>query len=316
MNLSEPIIFERRCDASGGIALTADKWVGANDEDNVLQLYTSLGGAPLEETFVNLDDFLQVTGPDDMEVDIESATRIGDIIWWIGSHSQSRTGKTRLNRHRLFATTVETNGGSPTVVPLGTPCTTLRDVIIEDARLAPFNLGDAALRPPKEPGFNIESLCAHPNGSSLWVGLRAPIPAMGALLLPLEDLDTLLGDGTPTLGTHELVDLRGLGFRDMIWMNGRYLILAGDFRDRADPLSRASMLFLWDGPGSQPAPLQLDFGTINPEALIQFSDGRILIVSDDGTMPCQNGLQCKDENTPTESRRFRALWLTGLNPLT
>jgi hypothetical protein len=318
MKLSSPIIFQRRCDASAGIALSTDSWVGANDEDNALQLYSTNGGTPLSDTFLDLNEFLKISGePDKLEADLESGTRIGDVIWWIGSHSQSRKGKDRPNRHRLFATRIDSAGATISLQPHGVPCTSLREVMITDSRLKKFALENGVPLPPKEPGgFNIEAICADPTGQRLWVGMRNPIPKDGALLVPVEDLSLLLKEGKPVLGDPVQLDLGGLGFRDMICVDHHYLVLAGDFRDRADPKAVASQLFRWGGPGEKAIPIEVAFGTLNPEALILFPDRRVLVISDDGTQPCEGGLICKDPATPAEKRVFRGVWLTGFWPFT
>ena len=310
MKLSAPIAFARRCDASGGIAVGAEQWVGANDEDNILRLYSTAGGAPEDDRLLVLDEFLEIEGePDQREADLESATAFGDLVFWIGSHSQSRKGRDRLNRHRIFATKTVLAGGVATRIEgYGKPCKTLRSALVKEPRLKKYSLEEAILLPPKDPGgFNIESLCADLACQRLWLGLRNPIPTGGALLVPLENPRKLVEDASaPLFADPLLLDLGGLGFRDMIMTAEGYLILAGDFRDRNTAGAQPSALFTWSGPGGTLRRLDLDFGDLNPEALIAFPGGRVLLVSDDGAR-LTGGQKCKD--VAEEQRSFRAVWL-------
>ncbi len=310
MKLSAPIEFARRCDASGGIAVSADQWVGANDEDNVLRLYSTAGGAPVNDRLIDLDQFLEIAGePDQREADLESATTFGDLVFWIGSHSQSRKGRGRLNRHRLFATKTGGAGGVATRIEgYGKPCKTLRSALVKEPRLKNYALEDAILLPPKDSGgFNIESLCADLACQRLWLGLRNPIPTAGALLVPLENPRKVVEDAAPPLlGDPLLLDLGGLGFRDMVVIGEDYLILAGDFRDRNAEGAQPSALFAWPGPGGALRRLNVEFGDLNPEALIAFPGEKVLIVSDDGAR-LTGRQKCKD--VAEEERSFRAVWL-------
>ena len=312
MKLSDPIFFERRCDASGGIAISADRWVGANDEENILRLYCVDGGPPENDALLDLDDFLELTGEiGKREADLESATALGELIFWIGSHSQSRNGKDRPDRHRLIATKLTAAAdGSSVLETFGQPCKSLREKLVADPRLAKFNLATAATLPPKAPGgFNIESLCAERGGNRLWIGFRNPISPAGALLVPLENPRLVVESGAaPVFGEAVVLDLGGLGVRDMLIAGEGYLILAGDFPDRNDAGAKPSALFSWSGPGTKPRGLAVDFGDLNPEALIVFPDQRVLIVSDDGARENAAGKTCKELENEDE-RTFRAAWL-------
>jgi hypothetical protein len=308
--LSEMLLFKGRCDVSGGIALPGAQWVGADDEENTLRLYSTTGGAPADDAFLKLDDFLEIEGPDDeREADLESATTLGDLTFWIGSHSQSKKAHLRRNRHRLFATRVVASGGAAKIETLGKPCKTLRDALIADPQFKPFALDVAATIAPKKPGgFNLESICAEKGGARLWLGFRNPIPAAGALLVPLKNpREVVESEAAPAFDAPLPLDLGGLGFRDMMVFGDGYLILAGDFMDRNDAGAKPSQLYVWTGPGGTPERIVLDFGDFNPEALIAFPDGKVLVVSDDGARPNTSGVKCKD--LPAGEGSFRAAWI-------
>ena len=87
------------CDASAAAPLSAETFVVANDEDNVLRVYRF--GEPNVVQAFSLDQFLK-PDPDEPEADIEGATRIDDQIYWVTSHGQNKNGKDRPSRHRLF----------------------------------------------------------------------------------------------------------------------------------------------------------------------------------------------------------------------
>jgi hypothetical protein len=312
MTLGEKVEFRGRCDASGGIAVDETSWIGGNDEENSLLLYATGGGGAADPPILPLSDFLGIpTVGDDLEADLESATAVGDVVYWLASHSQSKKGKPRPYRHRLFATRIRHEAGSPQLERVGTPCTTLRDTLVADPRFAPFALAAAATLPPKAPGgFNLEAICATPDGATLWIGFRNPIPDGKALLVGVLNPTGITAGVAPVLSDPTLVDLQGLGFRDMVWTGSEYLVLAGDFLDRADPGARPSQLFRWGGPGSAAESLGIDFGDLNPEALVRFSSGRTLVVSDDGTRKCDGDIECKDVKDWSK-KGFRAVWLAA-----
>ena len=56
------------------------------------------------------------------------------------------------------------------------------------------------------------------------------------------------------------------------------------------------------------ADLKIDFGDLNPEALVVFEDGRLLILSDDGARKVGD-LTNKDLEECKQS--FRSVWVQG-----
>src|SRR5262245_6804155 len=96
--------FAGVCDASAGAALPDDRFVAADDETNHIRVYSlSRGGPPLLD--LSLNSFLQVERKEP-EADIEGAARVGDVIYWIGSHARNQNGKVRPSRQRFFGTRV------------------------------------------------------------------------------------------------------------------------------------------------------------------------------------------------------------------
>ncbi len=158
------------CDASAVVPLGSEHFVVADDEDNILRVYSRThGGLPLH-TF-DLSSFLRVD-PKSPEVDLEGTAPMGDRVYWISSHARNKDGKERVSRRRLFATTLSEVNGTFTIQPVGRPYLSLLTDLLQDPRLKPFNLATAARRAPKSKNaLNIEGLCATPEGDLL-IGFR------------------------------------------------------------------------------------------------------------------------------------------------
>src|SRR5512140_2721656 len=92
------------CDASGAVVVNSNRFVVANDEDNVLRVYDSrVSGPPVQQFDMNA--FLELE-PGSPEADLEAGARVGDRAYWIGSHGRNQDGKRRWNRCRFFATDI------------------------------------------------------------------------------------------------------------------------------------------------------------------------------------------------------------------
>ena len=85
------------CDASAAVLLDNSMVLVADDEDNILRLYSIEKTGPPIKSFP-LDKFLGVTNSSHPETDIEACTRIGNLIYWITSHGRSKKGKWRNSR--------------------------------------------------------------------------------------------------------------------------------------------------------------------------------------------------------------------------
>ena len=110
------------------------------------------------------------------------------------------------------------------------------------------------------------------------------------------------------LGGPVTLKLGGLGVRDMVAWNDGFLIIAGDFGDRFEQGAKPSRVFLWK-PGTDPQDIGVDFGDLNPEAIVVMGQGdkaRILILSDDGKRPMA-------PDHPDNS--FRGVWLQANAPI-
>ena len=335
--------YRQASDASAAVAVDNDTFVVADDENNILRIYKTNGSnSPIYS--YDLTEFLNID-PDHPEADIEGATKVGSWIYWITSHGRNKEGKLRPNRYRFFATDILIENGRIIIRPVGKACTKLVDYLISDKNTRYLGLDkvsrlheelskkDREKLAPKEKGLNIESLCASPDGKTLYIGFRNPqikndnTGKACALVVPMTNADSIVKQGDmPLFGKPILWDFDGLGIRSMEYssFHKAYFIIAGE----ADTGDRFA-LFRWSGVLAQkPALVQdLSLNDFTPEALVSFAGSeRLLVFSDDGTIPVKiSGPQeCIDEKEYDEAtgtcenkylldpdrKTFRAVWLT------
>ncbi|MCP3138155.1 DUF3616 domain-containing protein [Pyxidicoccus xibeiensis] len=297
-----PVVFEGMCDASGAVALGGELFVVGDDEDNILRVYDARrGGVPVQRVDLSPDLELPIKKKPP-EADIEAATGLGSMSFWLTSHGRNSSGKKQPSRLRFFATQ-ETEGGPKLV---GRPYSHLLDDLLADSRLARFGLAEAEALAPKSPGgLNIEGMTATADESAILIGFRSPVPEGRALVVPVLNPKELV-DGTTRarLGEPRLLDLGGLGIRSLSWWRGRYLIISGGTASEA-----TSRLFTWRGGDDAPVPVpDIDLTGLNPEAFFTPEQvDEILLLSDDGTVPL-DGVECKKLKDPTR-KRFRGVWV-------
>lgn len=302
------LIFRGMCDASGAVALSENVFVIADDEDNVLRAYdTQAPGAPL--WMVDVSPALGLQGKPAKpgkapkgapEIDIEAATRVGDVALWLSSHGRSSSGKAKPERLRLFGTSLPAQGSELQVV--GAYDKLLED-LFADSRLARFGLREASELAPKEKGgLNLEGMTRRREGG-VWIGFRNPIPDGKALLVPLLNPETVLKGSPAQFGDPRLLDLGGRGIRALSLQSDRYLVVGGAFDS-----TPGSQLYTWDGV-NEPQPSAADVSGLNPEGFVTPSgSSKTLVVSDDGA-ELINGTECKRLTEPSQ-KRFRARFIT------
>ncbi|QBQ35367.1 DUF3616 domain-containing protein [Pseudoduganella plicata] len=307
----QPYIHYGICDASAALALDERRFVVADDERSVLNIFR-FDGADAADS-VNLDAFLG-TGKDD-EADLEGCALSGDTIYWIGSHGADGDGMPAPLRRVLFATRLEEGArpGERTLRQFGRPYRRLlEDFDASPAREGYDLLGAALMDPKKEGGLSIEGLAETPRGALL-IGLRNPVPADGALVLTLENPADVVQGGAARFGPCFTLDLGGLGIRSIERHGEGYYIVAGPFdkdksrdKDKADRNSRFA-LFRWSGIQND-RPERVAFpllAGLTPEALFFDPAGTLHILSDDGrNQPGGNG-KCK--NRAAADRQFRRI---------
>jgi hypothetical protein len=305
--------YRGMCDASAAVAIDAERFVVANDEDNVLRVYHR--DRPTEPlTAVDVSTHLDVD-PSEPESDVEGACLLDGRIYWITSHGRNKKDKLRESRHRLFCTDIRGTGDQTTVIGVGKVYQGLLATLIADQRYAKYSLAAAAeLAPKKEGALNIEGLAATPGGQLL-VGFRNPQPRGKALIARIDNPKEIIDDGADAkLGDPIELDLsdagRPLGIRSIEFdlVAKRYWIVGGEF-EGGDRFK----LFEWSSQtgGKAVAVRTVDFGLLafNPEAIFIYpgTPSRIQIFSDDGTRKA-GGKECKKLEDSSE-QSFRSAFL-------
>ena len=276
---ADPVEYTGMSDASAGVALSEHLFVAANDEDNTLRVYKRDEGGPPLFCF-DLNPFLK-PDPDKPEADLEGACQQGDRVYWITSHGRNKNGKKRPSRQRFFATKFKVEGDSVEIETVGTPYSHLLEDLLAEPLLQRFNLEEASKLAPKELGaLNIEGLCPTPEGHLL-LGFRNPIPGGKALVVPLKNPDRVVESSKPEFGEPVLLELGGLGIRELSQHEGTYLIVAGPY-----DVGGTMRLYRWAGPGAEPQELKTEpFGDLVPEGVIVYPDSglkKVQLLSDDG----------------------------------
>lgn len=288
--------YHGSCDASAAIALDNDRFVVANDENNVLAVYRR--GVEEPEGTLPLSAFLAARPGE--EADIEGAAAIGDRIYWISSHGRNSKGTRQPARLRFFSTRMGT-GQPPMLAAADHPYTELLRDLTEAATLQGLDLASAArLAAEANGGLNIEGLAATPDGVLL-IGFRNPLRAGQALIVPLENPGQVVAGERARFGAPIELDLRGRGIRSFQRVGSEYLVVAGPTGDDG-----AFSLYRWSGNrGDAATDTGIDLGTLRPEALFVVPDaGLVQLLSDDGGVRV-DGRECK--SLPMAQQRFRSL---------
>jgi Protein of unknown function (DUF3616) len=317
------------CDASAAVALGNGRFVVADDECDVLRVYRR--GVEKEVGHLDLAAYLRngkaganpggrcggEPGGNKHEADIEGAARIGERIYWIGSHARKgKSGKVDPHRHRLFATDIVGSAGARTVrAAAGAPHESLLAELVADPRFAVLAAAAAApIGPEVDGGFNIEGLAATVDGGLL-IGFRNPVPDRRALVVPLRNPAAVLeSNARPVFGDLIRLDLGGRGIRSLERVGDALLIAAGPFNDaKQSPIRPAFALYRWNGSAAEAPQFvrALDDGTFRPEALFVDADANeLVLLSDDGDEKVGVAPECKDKSMPAARKSFRARVLT------
>ena len=212
---------------SGAVAVDATHFIVADDEDNLLGVFDSAQEQVLKLRLALAELFAgEIADGKGLEIDLEGAATIGDIYFWIGSHSTNKDGERRPSRHRLFALQIQRNAaGEFSGQGYGQIYRTLIDDLILDRRFKPYRLDKAVSLAPKAlGGLSIEGLAATPE-QSLLIGFRNPLAggtekngklqnAKGLIVPLLNPLDLLPGQAEQ-FGEPIEMDVDGYGIRDI-----------------------------------------------------------------------------------------------------
>jgi hypothetical protein len=276
------------CDGSAIAGNGGAHFWSASDEDNRIRLYRRGTAAPVRE--FDLTAFLEPERNkrgQPKEVDIEAVARIGNRLYWTGSHGRDSGGDREASRHRLFATDVR---GGFALQPAGRPFAGLVEALMEEDSVVGRALRGAEPREPEKGGISIEGLAAGEKGSLL-IGFRSPLVNGRALVVRLMNpAGVVAGGAKPKFGAPALLDLEGLGVRALENGGG-----AGGVWILAGPSGRGKRfrLFRWrEGDATAAAvEAELPLGEGSPEGLLWDARGGRLWVSldagDQGDPPCK-----------------------------
>lgn len=298
-------------DGSTALAVTSDFMFIGDDENQVLRLYRRHeSGLPISQ--FNMTSFLQlpdVEAGQVREVDIEASTRVGNRLFWMGSHSHANIGEQRTNRTRLWATDLSGVGAASALAYVGRYDNLKVDMIDWDTRNVHgkgsnyFGLeaSDAEGVLPKAPdgsGFAIEGLAMMPGSTNgAFVAFRAPIVSATnrtyAFIVPVLNLATLAISngprGSATFGPPIELDLYGRGIRSLEGNTNGYLIVAGPAGAQSGEYPCDFKLYTWTGnPVDQPQQRAADCSGLNLEGIVELPPGpwtpssQIQLLSDNG----------------------------------
>lgn len=292
--------YRGTCDASAGFYAGQDRFVVADDENNIVRVYKLGQYDQPEALLTNIADLLNSNGST-KEADLEASAVIGQQVYWIGSHGRNKNGKLRPDRQVFFATDLEIETDEIILSFSAEPYRRLLEDLISSETGRQYDLADIAQLDknsnkklaPKADGINIEGMTAGPD-NSLFIGLRNPLFAGKALVVQLLNPDQVAAGKQPCrFGQSALLDLNGRGIRAMEYYpdNKQYYIIAGE-----KSAENRFSLYSWSG-NSDIKPrelLKLDSSEkFNPEALF-FKDGYIYLLSDDGAInvPVNSAADC------------------------
>lgn len=299
-------------DGSTAITVDADFMFIGDDENQTIRLYRRHeSGLPVSQS--DMTSFLQlpdVEAGQVREVDIEASTRMGNRLFWMGSHSHANIGEARTNRTRIWATDLSGTGAASAVAYVGRYDNLKVDLINWDKSNAHgkgsnyFGLeaSDAEGVQPKAPdgsGLAIEGLAMMPGSTNgAYVAFRAPIVSATnrthALIVPVLNFATLASSGGPPgstiFGAPIELDLYGRGIRSLEGNTNGYLIVAGPAGSQSSNYPQDFRLYTWTGnPADQPQQRAADLAGLNPEGIAELPPGpwtnntQFQILSDNGT---------------------------------
>lgn len=323
-------------DASGAAAVGDTLMFVNTNEDEVLRLYSRYPGSACRAAIysLNVRTSLAPTGSDltaDLEACVKLVDASGTRIYWLGSHGNSTGGNLRPNRNRLFATQVLGDGtGSPpyTLTYVGRYDRLRDDILAWDAgnlhglganyfgltASAAAGVGSKLIN-----GFNIEGIAIGPDGTTAYIGFRAPfVDGSGpttptslrthALIIPLLNMPALVagnptpGPGLAQFGAPIVLALGSRGIRSIdCTAAGNYLITAGPFDNTSNPPAAPLdfRLFFWAGdPLHTPVERATTFANgYSPEACIlppgPISESTVAqFINDDGGNTCWRSMTC------------------------
>jgi Protein of unknown function (DUF3616) len=292
---------------SGAVALNDKLFIVADDEDNVLRIYDcNIPEKPIQTIKLSTVFKGVIADGEDLEIDLESAATIGGTVFFIGSHSSSKTGEYREARHRLLAVNIKPGANDKFVItPAGEIYTSLIKDLQDDSRFDTYHFGKAKKTQAKAlGGLSIEGLASTPDNGIL-IGFRNPLNGGEikddrlengrALIVKLKNpFEVIHGLNAKFADPIEL-DLGGFGIREITWRKKhQYLIVAGPYHENDTSeghKKEEGKLYKWSSKSGKLNCLKR-FGLegFNIEAALFYpgNEDLVQLLSDDGTLEGAN----------------------------
>jgi hypothetical protein len=261
---------------------------------------------------------------------LQGAARVGNRIYFIGSHPRQKGGHNRPNFRRLVSVESQVVDGREQLSPVDNGYHRLAHDIGDDSELKSAYLERSIMLrypvldrlAPQLQGFNIQGLAPSRDGKGLFIGLRNPLRRSRGIVLELRNPAQLMkGESKASFGPPIMLGLGGRGIVsiDFSLAARSYFILAADATKDTN-----FAVYRWSGQTNDSSPVLVhELSTpINPHALIVSRVGnRALLLSDDGLYPreatkaeCQYRLD-PDGTCPCHwlkdksARWFRGQWI-------
>lgn len=288
---------------SGAVAINDKLFIVGDDEDNLLRIFDrNAPEKPLQTIKLSAVFKDQIEDGEDLEIDMESAADIGDTVFWIGSHSASRTGEFREARHRLLAVNIKAGANNKfSITPAGEIYTSLIKDLQDDSRFDTYHFGKAKKIQPKAVGaLSIEGLASTPD-HGLLIGFRNPLNGGDvkkgrlvngkALIVKLKNPFEVIHGLKAKFADPIELDLNGFGIREITRRKDhKYLIVGGPYHENIateDHKKEEGRLYKWsDKTGKLNTLKRFDLESYNIEAALFYpgSDDFVQLLSDDGKL--------------------------------
>lgn len=312
-------------DASAAIALDDNYYIAADDEMNILNVYSRKNsGLPLSS--FEYTSGLALPNPSKPEVDVEGAApsyKNANRIYWLGSMSNGKSPfDAKPNRDRIFATRLSGTAATTAFSLVGYAALKTSLIAWGDANGYNFTASAAAGVDSKLPnGFAAEGMVFAPDSTTLYIALRAPLVPVTArnkaLIAPVKNFETWFNNGAPSgspvYDAPIELNLGGRGIRDIIRMaNSTYIIVAGNTGG-----SLTGAIYKWSGKATDTAILVAapDAAKLNLEGVMPSGTAAtsLQLLTDNGDDELYNdGTATKDFNALI-MRKFRSVLFDGLD---
>ena len=308
------VTFKGLCDASAAQLIGNNRFIVANDEDNVLRIYDVNRPDSFPVGEMDVSSHLGI-GHDD-ETDLEATAMLNGKNYWLTSHGRNKNGKLKKARYWFFATSVQGGSDEGGIAFSGSPYHKIVEDMLKDNHLqmihnvlkkaTRLNEDEVEELAPKKKGLNIEAMAPHLEGGGLYIGLRNPTFERKAILVLLTNPEQVIHSGAKAeFAAPVLLDLHGLAFRSMeaihVGEQSFYLIVAGP-KESGEGMKLAR----WSGNPEDQVTFIQDL-PLSPEAISYDAvKNELIITSDDGTRDI-GGRPCKELDAAT--RMFRVMIL-------